>query len=497
MYNVDKTINIMIVDDSDSYRETLERRFARNKFNQDTPYKIISSNSATSAIEKISSFTEPIDAFLIDIRMETDHAGITLIEYIRRKEQFRYSPIVVITGQPGEYSESRIKHEYLIHGYINKSDNIDVLEEVRKIIIQHKISQRNEQNKFRVEMERNMGSCKKIQDVFDQVENCSRIENPVIYIDGETGTGKSLIAEYFHNIGNKGGIFIDYNCSTPVGTDENILKSILFGARKGFLSADHKGNEGLIKQAENGTLFLDEFQNVSIEIQSMLIRVIESKTYRSLGSEERQRCNVNIVIAGNKNIKELVNEKLIREDFYFRIRDIIKLPPLRERTSDIPHFVDKFLQESNRSLRKYVSISDSAIEKMEKYNWPGNVRQLKNVIERAVLHCRGYEISANEITLDNFDYSENSSFTVSNTATTDNDFFENLKILIEKYLEQNEEIIKSKNPKDRKVLLDFDELKMVLLDCVMDSTGGNKKATAQLLGLTVEQLATLLKHAGK
>ncbi len=496
MYNIDTTINVMIVDDSDSYRETLERRFARNRFNQDTPYKIISADSATNAIEKISVFSEPIDAFLIDIRMETDHAGITLIEYIRRKEQFRYSPIVVITGQPGEYSESRIKYEYLIHGYINKSDNIDVLEEVRKIIVQHKISQKNEQNKFRIEMERNMGSCKKMQEVFNQVENCSRIENPVIYIDGETGTGKSLIAEYFHNIGNKGGIFIDYNCSTPVGTDENILKSILFGARKGFLSADHKGNEGLIKQAENGTLFLDEFQNVSVEIQSMLIKVIESKTYRSLGSEEKQRCNINIVIAGNKNIKELVNDKLIREDFYFRIRDIIKLPPLRERKSDIPHFVNKFLKESNRSLRKYVSISEGAIEKMENYNWPGNVRQLKNVIERAVLHCRGYEISAAEIDLDNFSNTDNLSPVINDSADRD-DFFSDLKILIEKYLNQNEEVIRSKNPKDRKILFDFDELKMVLLNCVMDSTGGNKKATAQLLGLTVEQLATLLKHAGR
>ena len=497
MYNVDKTINIMIVDDSDSYRETLERRFSRNRFNQETPYKIISANSATGAIEKISAFTESIDAFLIDIRMETDHAGITLIEYIRRKEQFKYSPIIVITGQPGEYSESRIKYEYLIHGYINKSDNVDVLEEVRKIIVQHKISQRNEQSKFRIEMERNMGSCKKMQAVFDQIENCSRIENPVIYIDGETGTGKSLIAEFFHNISNNGGIFIDYNCSTPTGTDENILKSILFGSRKGFLSADHKGNEGLIKQAENGTLFLDEFQNVSIEVQSMLIKVIENKTYRALGSEEIQKCNVNIVIAGNKDIKDLVNDKLIREDFYFRIRDIIKVPALRERKSDIPHFINKFLQESNRSLRKYVSISDGAIEKMEKYEWPGNVRQLKNVIERAVLHCKGYEISASEIILDDFSSNEDASPAINHAISSGNDFFTDLKVLVEKYIEQNENIIKSKNPKDRKVLFDLDKHKSVLLDCVMNSTGGNKKATAQLLGLTVEQLATLLKNTEK
>ncbi len=492
MQKAENTVNIMIVDDSDAYRETLERRFLRNRFNNDMPYRTISADSAKSAIEKISAGIEPIDAFLIDIRMETDHAGITLIEYIRRKEQFKYSPIIVITGQPGEYSETRIEREYLIHGYINKSDNVDVLEEVRKIIVQHKISQRNDRDRFRVEIERNMGTCKKIQELFRRVENCSRIENPVIYIDGETGTGKSLIAEYFHNISNKGGIFIDYNCSIPVGSDENILKSILFGSRKGFLSADHKGNEGLVSRAENGTLFLDEFQNVSTEIQAMLIKVIENKQYRSLGSEEVKSCNVSFLIAGNRNVKELVKEKLIREDFYFRILDILTVPPLRERQSDIPYFIDKFLQESNRRQHKYVSIAEEAVSKMENYGWPGNVRQLKNVIERAVLHCRGYEIPADEINIDTVNAAPSTSVPA---MVAGEDFFSELELLVKRYLERNVDTIKAKNPKDRRVIIDMDEYKAVLLNGIMEATGENKKATAQLLGVTVEQLATLLKNA--
>ncbi len=492
MQKVENTINVMIVDDSDSYRETLERRFQRNRFKEDICYQTISANSAKSAIEKISIGSEPIDIFLIDIRMETDPAGITLIEYIRRKEQFKYSPIVVITGQPGEYSETRIEREYLIHGYINKSDNVDVLEEVRKIIVQHKIAQKNELDKFRVDIERNMGTCKEMQELFRRVENCGRLEHPVIYIDGETGTGKSLIAEYFHNISNKGGIFIDYNCSTPIGADENILKSILFGAQKGFLSADHKGNEGLIKQAENGTLFLDEFQHVNTEIQAMLIKVVESRQYRSLGSEEVRSCNVSFLIAGNRDVKELVKEKMIREDFYFRILDILTIPPLRKRQSDIPYFIDKFLRESNRRQHKYVSVSEEAISKMINYNWPGNVRQLKNVIERAVLHCRGYEISADEIYLDTLNVTPSIAGEV---TTTSENFFFGLELLIKKYLELNSHIIQSKNPKDRQVIIDMDDYKAVLLNSIMGATGENKKATAQLIGVTVEQLATLLKNA--
>ncbi len=491
MQTAEHTVNIMIVDDSDTYRETLERRFQRNRFGNDIPYRTMAAGSARSAIEKLAEITAPVDAFLIDIRMEADHAGITLIEYIRRKEQFKYSPIIVVTGQPGEYSEARIEREYLIHGYINKSDNIDVVEEVRKIIVQHKIAQRNDRDRFRMEVELNMGSCKKIQELFRRVENCSRIENPVIYIDGETGTGKSLIAEYFHNISNQGGAFIDYNCSTPVGTDENILKSILFGARKGFLSSDHKGNEGLLKQAENGTLFLDEFQHVGTEIQAMLIKVIESRQYRSLGSEELNNCNVRFLIAGNRDIKELVREKLIREDFYFRILDVLTVPPLRERRSDIPYFINKFLQESNRQQHKYVSVSEEAVSKLENYGWPGNVRQLKNMIARAVLHCRGYEITADEI---NPEPVTTDPLVEGRTLALGVDFFSDLELLVKKHLECNNHIIKAKNPKDRQVIIDMDEYKAVLLNSIMEATGENKKATAQLLGLTVEQLATLLKN---
>ncbi len=490
--NTGKYVNIFIVDDNDFYRDVLEKRFARSKFDKDTSYATITANSARNAMEKVGGNLPQIDAFIIDIRMETDDAGITLIEYIRRKDKFRFVPIVVITGQPGEYSEKRIRKEYLIHGYINKSDNVDVLEEVKKIILAHKKSQLGELQNSRIQIEEEMGSCQRMQEVFEQAENCSRIKHPVIYIDGETGTGKSLIAEYFHQISPGEGIFVGYNCSLPVGTDENILKSILFGARKGFLSADHKGNDGLIAQAENGTLFLDEFQHVSLEIQAMLIKVIENREYRPLGSEEIKKCKVTFLIAGNKNIKTLLEEKRIREDFYYRIHDIIHVPSLRERRSDIPHFIDKFLRDSTRSLRKYVSISEDAREKLEKYSWPGNVRQLKNVIERAVLHCKGFEITVRDIRLEDFDQEERKP-----VEMVSGNFYADLKSLIQSYLDQNKNIVAAKNPKEREVLIDFDEYKMTILDVFMGETNNNQKATAELLGISVEQLRTLLKKFPK
>ncbi len=497
------SVTIMIVDDSDAFRETLERRFARNRFDAQTPYRTLSAASAAEAIEKISAWDGAIDAFLVDIRMESDHAGITLIEYIRRKERFRSSPIVVITGQPGEYSAQRIEREHLIHGYIDKSDDVDVVERVRSIVAQYRINRRGEQARHRDEVERLMGVCPAMQRLYEQVENCSRIEHPVIYIDGETGTGKTLIAEYFHNLSGHGGPFIDYNCSSPVGADENILKSILFGARRSFLSADHRGNEGLIAQAEGGTLFLDEFQNVGPDVQAMLIKVIESREYRSLGSEEVRRCNVGFVLAGNRDVEELVRSGAIREDFYFRILDVLRVPPLRRRRDDIPAFINRFLQESNRRLHKYVSISASAVARMEAYDWPGNVRQLKNVVERAVLHSRGFEITEEDIRLGSADLGTTpSAFQAATPPREGNSvgvptFITDLAALIERYAEQNRETINSKNPKDRGVFVDFDTYRRLLPRMVMEATGGNKKATAQLLGLTIEQLATLIKPTGK
>ena len=503
-----KEITIMIVDDSDAYRETLERRFARNRFDVETPYRTIAAASAAEAIDKISTWEGPIDAFLVDIRMETDHAGITLIEYIRRKERFKYSPIIVITGQPGEYSEGRIEREHLIHGYIDKSAGVDVVEQVRSVIAQHRISRRSAEGRLREEIERRMGSCPAIRKLYSRVENCSRTEHPVIYIDGETGTGKSLIAEYFHDLAGHGGAFIDYNCSSPVGADENILKSILFGARRGFLSADHKGNEGLIAQAEGGTLFLDEFQNVAPDVQAMLIKVIESREYRSLGSEEVRRCNVNFLFAGNRDLKGLVRAGQIRQDFYFRVLEVLEVPPLRDRREDIPYFINRFLQESNRRQHKYVSVSAAAVAHMEAYDWPGNVRQLKNVMERAVLHCRGFEIMEDDLRLGDMRLGDLESGPASRAAVintsetapsmvTDEDFLTDLRSLILRHIALKGEDIRSKKPKNRDIFVDFDSYRGMLPQMVLEATGGNKKATAQLLGLSIEQLATLLKNSGK
>jgi DNA-binding NtrC family response regulator len=404
----------------------------------------------------------------------------------------------VITGQPGEYSEARIQREHLIHGYINKSDDVDVLEQVRAIVAQHRIAQRNAEGRLRGDVERLMGSSPAIRRTFEQVESLSRMEHPVIYIDGETGTGKTLIAEYFHSLAGHGGAFIDYNVSQPVGADENILKSILFGSRKGFLAADHRGNEGLIAQAEGGTLFMDEFQNVGAEVQAMLIRVIESREYRSLGADETRRANVNFLFAGNRDIDSLVRAGAVREDFYYRIQDVVRVPPLRRRREDIPWFSGRFLAESNRRLHKYVSISAGAMTRLENHDWPGNVRQLKNVIERAVLHSRGWEITEDDLRLDGSGSGSGpdtgaGAGAAKPAASGEGDFMADLGALIERYAARNRDAFASKNPKDRAVFIDFDAYRRLLPRMVMEATGGNKKATAQLLGLTIEQLATLLK----
>jgi DNA-binding NtrC family response regulator len=246
---------------------------------------------------------------------------------------------------------------------------------------------------------------------------------------------------------------------------------------------------------------------VAPDVQAMLIKVIESREYRSLGSEEVRRCNVNFLFAGNRDLKGLVRAGQIRQDFYFRVLEVLEVPPLRERREDIPYFINRFLQESNRRQHKYVSVSAAAIARIEAYDWPGNVRQLKNVMERAVLHCRGFEITEDDLRLDDPRIYDLDSGPVSRGAAVasatapptvgNEDFLDDLRSLVSRHIALKSEDIRLKKPKSRDVFVDFDAYRGMLPQMVLEATGGNKKATAQLLGLSIEQLATLLKNSGK
>ncbi len=208
-----------------------------------------------------------------------------------------------------------------------------------------------------------------------------------ILIEGETGTGKSVLAKYIHMMSSRRDKpFIKINCAA---IPENLLESELFGYMKGAFTGAYKDKPGKVELAEGGTLFLDEIGDMPVYLQSKLLHLIQEKEFERIGDIKTRKANVRIIAATNKTLKELVKEEKFREDLYYRLKVIyLKVPPLRKRKEDIPvlvnYFIDKFSQEYNRKIK---GVFPSAMKLLLDYEYPGNIRELENIIERAVIIC--------------------------------------------------------------------------------------------------------------
>jgi len=229
-----------------------------------------------------------------------------------------------------------------------------------------------------------IGKSKKMQVIYNLLEKISNSESS-IFIQGENGTGKELVAKAAHyNSPRKDKVFLAVNCSA---FNDNLLDSELFGHMKGAFTGAIKDKKGLFEQANGGTLFLDEIGDTSLSMQVKLLRVLQEGTYLPVGATVPKKCDVRIVCATNKNIKEMMANKEFREDLFYRINVInITLPPLRDRKEDIHILIEHFLQkkcaESGMAPKR---LSKSTLEKIMDYMWPGNVRELENEIERLVV----------------------------------------------------------------------------------------------------------------
>jgi len=239
-----------------------------------------------------------------------------------------------------------------------------------------------------------IGKNKKMREIFEILELVASTDVSVL-IEGESGTGKELVAKAIHlNSKRKDQNFIPINCSA---LPETLLESELFGYRKGAFTGAVGSKKGLFEAADGGTLFLDEIGGTAPAFQSKLLRVLEDGYFLPLGSTNPIKVDVRIISATNKIIEEEVNKKSFREDLYYRLNVVkIKLPPLRERKDDIPLLIQHFLETYNRKHNKNVErISEEAMDILLNYPWPGNIRELENVIERAVILSGGKEILPN------------------------------------------------------------------------------------------------------
>jgi formate hydrogenlyase transcriptional activator len=240
-----------------------------------------------------------------------------------------------------------------------------------------------------------VGGSPALQEVLRQLEIVAPTDATVL-IQGETGTGKELIARAIHGLGSRRDRpFIKLNCAA---IPSNLLESELFGHERGAFTGAVTRKPGRFELADKGTLFLDEVGDIPLELQPKLLRVLQEKEFERLGATRTQRVDVRIVAATNRDLSEMMAVRQFREDLYYRLNVFpLSLPPLRERREDIPmlvrHFVDKYARRMDRAIDR---ISSRAMEALSSYLWPGNVRELQNVVERAVVLCAGDTLTIDE-----------------------------------------------------------------------------------------------------
>jgi len=235
-----------------------------------------------------------------------------------------------------------------------------------------------------------------IQEIFDILPDVAESDSTVL-IQGESGTGKELFARALHNLSRRGkGPFVAINCGA---LPDNLLESELFGYKKGAFTDAKKDKPGRFALAEGGTLFLDEIGDLSLFMQAKLLRVLQEREYEPLGAVSSVKANVRIVAATNKNLSDMVGRKIFREDLFYRLNIVkIELPPLRRRKEDIPLLSDYFLKKMIVKTGKNIScISDDVIGSFMRYDFPGNIRELENLLEHAFVLCRGTEISVEHL----------------------------------------------------------------------------------------------------
>jgi Nif-specific regulatory protein len=231
-----------------------------------------------------------------------------------------------------------------------------------------------------------VGTSNAMKGVYRLVEQVAD-SNATVLIRGESGTGKDLVAHAIHYNSTRGNKpFVKVNCTA---LPETLLESELFGHEKGAFTGAIERKIGRFEKANGGTIFLDEIGDFSINLQVKLLRIIQFREFERVGGNETIKANVRIIVATNKNLEEQIKEKLFREDLYYRINVFpIYLPPLRERKDDIMLLADYFLEQFSKENNKRITrISTPAIEMLTSYHWPGNIRELENCIERAVLLC--------------------------------------------------------------------------------------------------------------
>jgi len=379
---------ILVADDEQKMRESLKDILAEEG------YDVVLAEDGRSAL---AALDETILLVITDAKMP----GMDGFELLRQSlKRHPNLPVVMITA----YGTMQLAVEAMREGaydYITKPfDPERILHDVRKIVDHAKKTRENIRLRERLAKEFDVsdivGDSPQIKEILDVVRRVASTPSSVL-ICGQSGTGKELVAKALHYLGDRASQpFVIVNCAAIPDT---LLESELFGHKKGAFTDAIADKKGRFEEADGGTIFLDEIGDMSLPLQSKILRVIQEREFTRIGETKTRRVDVRIITATNKDLPEAIRAGQFREDLYFRINVInITVPALRERRGDIPPLVEHFIRRYNHSIgKKITGITDDALRILMDYDWPGNIRELENLIERAVIFANDTVLDAETI----------------------------------------------------------------------------------------------------
>lgn len=385
-------ISILVVDDEESVRDSLYNWFIEDG------YRVACAENAHKALTLLEA--EKFDIVLADIKMP----GMDGLEMLRRIKAHRKDTIVIVMTAFATVDTAVKALKDGAYDYVTKPfDPDDLTHLIRNATKQITLEAENESLKTRIisleNVEDLIGTSEAMQNVLREVESVAKTNSSVI-ITGESGTGKELVARAIHaNSSRKFFPFISVHCGALT---ESLLESELFGHEKGAFTGAMYNRKGRFEMADNGSIFLDEISTISAKMQVELLRVLETKTFMRVGGNKEISSDFRVICATNRDLKEMVAHGTFREDLFYRLNVVnIRIPPLRERKPDIPLLVEHFIKKYAASMNKPVTgIEASALKQLEEFPFPGNIRELENMIERAIVIGTGKKITPKDLPIE-------------------------------------------------------------------------------------------------